>query len=221
MSNIKVLLGIPTLGTVDHRFASSLVSLRIQHELSIMWVVRVMIDSARNMMVERALEDPNITHLLFVDDDMTFPSDVLERLLSWDKDIVGVQAFKRSEPFTPCVFKKKDDQFYPALVQEFSEVDAIGTGILLIRTSVFRKIPYPWFETFYDNTKRHWSVDFTFCKRAVKSGFKIYCDPSLEIGHIGQPPVISRKQFLRQVEAHQDITKLIPFDKNNVNSNKS
>src|SRR5689334_5859802 len=41
------------------------------------------------------------THILFLDSDMTFPLDVLKRLLAHNKDIVGALYARRRAPFGP------------------------------------------------------------------------------------------------------------------------
>ena len=197
----KVAIGIPTAtGLIDYRVASSLIALKIFEGTKIIWLPRVMIDTSRNEIVNKTLEDPSYEYLLFLDDDMIFPPDMLEKLLARDEDIVGVQAFKRREMFDPCVYKFKDNKYHPALINKFCEVDAIGTGILLIKTKVFQKIKFPWFETIYDEKGLHWSVDFMFCKKAKKAGFNIYCDPDIEIFHIGDSPLIGKSHFLEYIK---------------------
>jgi len=206
----KISIGIPAgSGLVDYRFASSIAALKTPNNTRIIWVPRVMIDSARNIIVEKTLEEPDYTHLLFIDDDMIFPPETLDNLLAHNKEIVGVQAFKRREMYEPCVYAKRGDKYYPVLVNRFTEVDAIGTGILLIKTEVFKKVKYPFFETLYDKNKTHWSVDFMFCKKAKKAGFKIYCEPNINIGHIGDAPVRGKGDFLKMVEKRTNINK--PF----------
>jgi len=205
-NKIRVSIGIPCgSGTVDYRFASSLAALKVPDQTRIVWIPRVMIDTARNLIVEKTLEDLDYTHLLFVDDDMVFPSETLEKLLSHDKDIVGVQSFKRREMYEPCVYTLKESKYYPILVNSFIDVDAIGTGILLIKTEVFKKVKFPWFETVYDKDKTHWSVDFMFCRKAKKEGYKLYCDPDIEIGHIGDAPIKGKVDFLKIVEEKANI----------------
>jgi len=43
-------------------------------------MVRAMIDTARNNLIQETLKDPSYTHLLMVDDDMTFESDLALKL---------------------------------------------------------------------------------------------------------------------------------------------
>ena len=204
MKNKKLAIGIPTFGRVDWQFASSLMGLQLLPETRVVWMVRAMIDTARNQLVQDTLSDPTYTHLLMVDDDMTFEPDFALKLIEHDVDIVGGLAFKRRTPYTPCVFEKKQDgQHYPILPEVFREVDAIGTGGILIKTEIFKKIKYPWFETYYDDKNIHWSVDFDLCIKAKAAGFKIFVDPEAEMGHIGDPLVIKKEQFINHVKQNE------------------
>lgn len=202
----KLVIGIPTMGIVDWRFASSLMAMQLLPETRVIWMVRSMIDSARNTIVQDAMKDMSYTHLLMLDDDMTFESDFVLRLLEHDVDIVGGLAFKRRQPYTPCVFQKdKDDKYYPVLPEVFQEVDVVGTGGILINMNVLRKSKYPWFETYYDKQTTHWSVDFDFCIKAKKESFKIFVDPEAEMGHIGDSPIIKKEDFHNYVKQQNEI----------------
>ena len=206
MSEIKkqarLAIGIPTSGNVDWRFASSLMALHLFSDTRVIWMVRTMIDTARNMLVQEAMKDPSYTHLLMIDDDMTFDPDFATRLLAHDVGIVGGLAFKRRPDYQPCVYRKNQDNelYFPILPKVFQEVDIVGTGGILINMEVFRKIKFPWFETFYDKKGNHWSVDFDFCIKAKKEGFKIFVDPETEMGHIGDSSVIKKEDFYKYVK---------------------
>jgi GT2 family glycosyltransferase len=126
--------------------------------------------------------------LLFLDSDMEFPPDTLNRLLSHNKDIVGGLCFRKVPPFNPTLYKKrkfKDDYMFVSEWPEnqLIEVDATGCACLLIRRDVLEAIPDPIFED------AAVSEDMNFCKKAQKAGFKIYVDTGLKIGHVGQKTV--------------------------------
>jgi len=199
MNKPKILVGVPTIGTNDYRFTLSLASLIIPDSSSILAIPRVMIDTSRNMCCEKLLEG-DATHLLFIDDDMTFDPYLLSNMLEHDVDIIGALAFKRREKYEPCVYNKKEDGlYYPILPQIFQEVDVVGTGGMLIKREVIEKLKNPWFETYYDKQGTHWSVDFSFCIKAKKAGFKIWVDPKIEMKHIGDAPLIGKSDFLKYI----------------------
>ena len=122
------------------------------------------------------------THLLLTDDDMVYEKDTLERLLAHDKDVVGVAANVRRLP--------------PSLVIEYLEGEksdteifkckAIGGAMLLIDLKVFHLIKKPWFwYELKDDSMVSMSNDWWFCRQARNAGFDIWCDPTIELKHIG------------------------------------
>ena len=139
---------------------------------------------ARNDLVRAGLNG-GADYICFIDADMTFPPDTLHRLYFASKDIVGVLYPGRVSPHPPNIFYFNKDKF---LVQaekvdrttELIEVDAVGTGIMLIRKKVFKDLPEPWF--FYKND---YSEDIMFCKEVKKLGYRIYVNTFFDIGHVG------------------------------------
>lgn len=198
----KLVIGIPSMGTVDWRFASSLMGLRLTEETRVIWMIHTMIDTSRNNLVQESLTDLSYTHLLMIDDDMTFEPDFALRLLKHDVDIVGGLAFKRRPTYQPCVYKqnKNNKKYFPILPEVFQEVDIVGTGGILMKIEVFRKMKFPWFFTDYDKDGTHWSVDFRFCQQAKKNGYKIFVDPKAEMGHIGDSEEVNKNTFLNQIK---------------------
>lgn len=141
---------------------------------------------ARNRCVELAREHA-ADALLFLDTDMVFPRTTLQRLLAWDRDIVGATYPKRVAPYTvlganlPGGRAEQDG----ALM----EMRHMPTGCLMIRMSVFDALPGPGFRFRYEaQTGVIVGEDYDFCDRARAAGFSIWCDTQLsfDIGHIGQ-----------------------------------
>lgn len=202
MDKNKLVIGIPTNGLCDWRFTSSLMGLQLLHDTRVIWMVKSMIDTSRNNIVQETLKNLTYTHLLMIDDDMTFEPDFALKLLKHDVDIVGALAFKRRPGYQPCVYKQnqEDKNYYPILPKVFQEVDIVGTGGILIKIDVLKKIKFPWFQTFYDKKGKHLSVDFDFCIKAKKEGFKIFVDPEVEMGHIGDSEVVKKNTFIKYIE---------------------
>jgi hypothetical protein len=141
----------------------------------------------RNLIIDDALA-AHATHILFIDDDMAFAPNSLEKLLAHDKDIVGGLYLSRSSPHLPVIFTFSGGRFVRRFLQDgesgLVEVDATGFGFMLIRTNVFADMKPPYV--------RHGEVtldkrneDLGFCKRAKGAGFKVYCDLDTPIGHMG------------------------------------
>ena len=70
--------------------------------------------------------------------------------------------------------------------EKLFEVLAIGTGVALIKMEVFETIEKPWFKfNIHDEGYMIEGEDAWFCAQARKKRFRIWCDGSLKIGHIG------------------------------------
>ena len=138
----------------------------------------------RNQLVAAA-QMAKASHLLFLDTDMIFPSDALKRLLAREKDIIGGLYTQRAAPFHPLGITFEGEHI--AITSGLRRMKIMPTGCLLIRMSVFDKLPKPYFNTRVEGEKLL-GEDYTFCDNATKAGFEIWCDGDLssELGHIGQ-----------------------------------
>lgn len=125
----------------------------------------------RDVIVRQAM-DAQCSHLMMIDTDMMFEHDAINKLIERDLDIVGANYNKKILPIQPIV---------TGLNGEIKEVPFVPTGFLLVNMDVFTKIGKPWF-SFMDDAE---SEDVYFCEKAKKNGFKIFCDPSIKIGHLG------------------------------------
>lgn len=125
----------------------------------------------RQGMAQSAL-DLECTHLLQVDGDIMIPPDGINKLIAHDLDIVGANYNKTIQPPEPIIKQGLNGQV--------ASVPFVPTGFLLIKTDVFRKIPKPWFSL--DGAE---SEDVYFCDKAIRNGFKVHCDPTIQIGHLG------------------------------------
>jgi GT2 family glycosyltransferase len=143
----------------------------------------------------RDAKEINATHLLNIDSDMIFPPDALQKLLKADKDIVGVNYRQRGnhqdQDFTVSTIKfpNEDNTGYREVrVNDFPtelfECAAVGLGLTLIKMEVFDKLPFPWFRT-TENKELHSTEDIVFCKDAREAGFEVWCDPTIQMKHIG------------------------------------
>jgi hypothetical protein len=133
------------------------------------------------------------THILFIDSDMRFPQDMIERLLKHDLDIVATNCARRRMPTGPTaqLYKENGERELVWTMPEstgLQEVGSVGMGVMLIKANVFSALAEPWFETPWRVDKRGYiGEDVFFCQKAAAAGFKIWIDHdvSKEIGHIG------------------------------------
>lgn len=152
------------------------------------------IDTARQLLAERAVEESS--WLLFVDSDMVFPpyalSSLMQKATEEKASVVGGLYFHRAPPFSPMVFKKDEDGFGFIKKNPFPntgvmEVDAVGTGMMLIESGLFAKMPKPWFaHPWQDKTQTFLGEDLYFCQKAKQYGAKILVDFDVRCGHVGR-----------------------------------
>lgn len=126
--------------------------------------------------------------LWFIDTDMVFPPDTLERLLNCQRDIVQGLVLLRHPPHFPVVYRLGEDGGLKQAVLNrqppgLIEVDAVGTGGTLIRRRVRDSVADPWFEV---GTIKgdELGEDLCFSSKARKAGFKMWVDLRVPIGHL-------------------------------------
>ena len=135
--------------------------------------------------------------MMWIDSDMVWePEDILT-LVGHNKDIVTGCAVCSTEGHIP-VGHLTDDKFHnyyfnaerlgdlPLDNDGLIQVDFAGFGFICIKAGVFEKIPYPWFESHNEFVDGRWYMpteDIGWCLTAAKSGFKIYADPAVRVGH--------------------------------------
>lgn len=177
-----ILVGIPCSDTVKTRFAYSLFNLKGDYHIS----MQIGCDVAhnRNKIVTQLL-DKDYTHVLFVDSDMQFEPDTLQRMLEHDKDILGLAANRRKLPLESVV-KPLDGDITKPLPKELFEAESCGTGMMLIKSGVFEYLPAPWFEFTYDEKGERVGEDVEFCRKARMAGYDIHVDPTIPIKHLGE-----------------------------------
>lgn len=149
---------------------------------------------ARNIIIKMAV-DGNFTHVLFLDDDMEFPQDLLTRLIAHDKDVVTALYLKRDFPHIPCLFDdvagdKGHCKFMLLTGENVPKEELIpivncGFGSVLIKTEVLKALDQykPYYVTLGEIQKDGWCDDVAFFNKVRAAGFQLYCDMSLHCGH--------------------------------------
>lgn len=158
------------------------------------------VDALRDFIVEKALEhDLGYTHVLFLDADMVWPTDVLLKMLKHhDQGIVSGLYHLKGGDYAPVALgngKQEDgahhtvyehDRDYRMTGNALRPQQVVGMGCTLIPLEVFKAIgPRPWFH--YENDGDGWplvSEDVPFCRKARESGYAIWLDPTVKCGHL-------------------------------------
>lgn len=174
-----ILIATPTRDLVHAGYTYDLVNL-IKHSSDTYYAVSqgTLLPNQRTTLVKKAIAN-HFSHILFIDSDMRFPKDTLERLYSHKLPIIGANYTHRQSDETTSNISSKDKT-------DIETVEQIGFGVTLISLEVFLKTPEPWFATPYDG-EQFVGEDVFFCHKAKEAGYEIYVDHALsqEVKHIG------------------------------------
>lgn len=144
----------------------------------------------RSNLAKKAIES-NSDYMLWLDSDMMYPSTTALRLLGHNKDVVACNYMKRSKPLKTVAYTSlKDWESWLPLTKTgtLEEVEGVGMGCMLIKTSTFKKLNPPFFTFPYDpDLDTFHGEDFELCRNIRKLGTPILIDMdlSVEIKHLG------------------------------------
>jgi hypothetical protein len=203
---MKIFIGIPHSGTIRTETMLSIFAVfsgTPEHELRIAAMRSTYIDYGRALIVKAAVEW-GADRLLFVDSDMEFDGDVLNRLLTHDAEVVGVNYFTRDQQASVSTVKligtegPTGETGLGPMPQGPFECFAVGTGLMLIDVNVFAKIPQPYFRNTYDPESGTiiYGDDTWFCKLVRDAGLAVLCDPTIPVGHVGDYLYVGQPETL-------------------------
>lgn len=184
---MKVAVLTPAQDTVSSGYAYDLARLMGSNSGMLIFQSRGTIIPEQRATLARAAIDAGATHLLWIDSDMRFPKNSLQRLLAHGEPIVGTNYSTRRPPYSPT--SETRDGYLYSDVEGLVEVSHCGFGLILTDVEVFKKIVEPYFALGFNPTdKRYVGEDFFFCKKARDAGYKILVDQELskEVRHVGE-----------------------------------
>ena len=159
-----IAVATPARDMVHTMFAYDLVNMVAHHTLNTNDAVSLKISQGTliaNQRAELCLDAmrEKCTHVLFIDSDMRFPQDMVERLLKHDLDIVATNCARRRMPTGPTaqIYKENGERELVYTMPEstgLQEVGSVGMGVMLIKANVFAALSEPWFETPWRHDKR-------------------------------------------------------------------
>lgn len=151
---VKVMVCLPSGRTWEARTATAVSGMMCYSvlqgiQLGIINLEGSMITKSRNDLVKMALQQ-NPDFIMFIDTDMVFPPDTLCRLLAHDKDVVGATYNKRVPPYETLGRLKGPKPSEEELAKGgLHEAELLPAGLMLIKASVFQRVPWPWFYETY------------------------------------------------------------------------
>lgn len=217
--NNRILLSSPCFGKVDPEILEDWMRLayhcgRRMPEYDFFLGIKTKSEQfrARNAIVEAA-QQYDCDRILMLDDDMVIDwdqrgheaYDFLRILIAHDKDICGVRYYQRGQECQPVLMRRLNEKGYRFLHDDeilngLQEVDVAGGGCLLIKTRIFDRIPFPYF-----NPEHQYGTDVQLCRQAQAKGFTVWADTSIELGHLRNEKTIvsskNRHQFMDSAAA--------------------
>lgn len=165
--------------------------------LGLTFTMGTYIHRARQQLADIAL-DQGTDYILWIDSDMRFPKDALLRLLKHREDVVGINYSKRGIPPSFVAIKSIHPPEQCVTLPDstgLEEVEAIGFGLVLMKTKVLRALhdpeseegPWFWFDWEHERNA-YVGEDVYFCRLLRDAGFDLMVDHDLskDCRHIGQ-----------------------------------
>lgn len=190
---MRVLLGMPCVKTIPYKTVMSLLGTVKKGAVEPFVVEGALIYDARDMIAKFAVEN-DFDYILYVDSDIVFNADCLNKLLEHDADIVtGLYITRRGEDknvaYTEVITGRRWPKRDAKLIHDtkstgYSEIAACGFGFCLVKTDVAKTMAKRYkslFEPF-----KCVGEDIAFCLRARRCGYKIFIDRDVKLGHIGE-----------------------------------
>ena len=183
---MKTLIAIPAMDKIWTITAQCLMNIQPVGEFGTKFIIGMQVDQARNLLAKYAVEN-DFDRILWLDSDMTFSPDIMERLsadLDAGWDVVCGIFFKRKFPVEPVVYKElsKDTitPYWEYPQNSVFPVAGFGFGAVMMKTEVLLDLEEPPFDHL-DGL----GEDYSFCARMQRKGRKIACDSRVKVGHIG------------------------------------
>lgn len=185
---MRTMIAIPAMEQMHSWTAQCLANLRPVGEVKTEYIIRQQVDAARNMLAKKALEE-GYDRILWIDSDMSFEADLLERLSldleeGWDA-VTGLY-FKRTFPLEPVIYDAIDTEkpeartFWDYPQDALFHIAGCGFGGILMNTDILMSLKEPPFLPFL-----HLSEDLSFCVRMAENQRRIACDSRIKLGHLG------------------------------------
>lgn len=200
---MKILIAVPTYENITPETFKSIYDLdKGGHDCTFEYFRGYGAAQARNKIADRAIQ-MKADYVFMVDNDVELPKDTLVTMLDDPKDVcLGAYAYRSGRyDGETCVCKLYDDKAHEyfnfpreslytwrELQKEERnklEIHGGGMGCALIKTSVFERLKYPWFEwVMYADRHGNLSEDLYFCVNCRKAGIRIYTDTRIRCGHV-------------------------------------
>ena len=192
---MRLSIGGPTRDQVPAEFAVDLAHLYAKtrergpwREVSVGFVASTYIHVGREWFLEASIKQ-GADHVLWLDSDMTFPQETAILLYGHDLPIVGCNYVTRTGGDLFTAQRVDGSRVVTSPISAGLEsVDAMGFGVVLMRTDIVNGLARPWFRHGLNQQGGDIGEDIMFCRAVRAAGHEIFIDHDLskEVGHIGQ-----------------------------------
>lgn len=204
---MNILIAVPTFENIYPDTFKAIYDLDKQgHDVTFEFVRGYDCATARNRIARIAI-DKSTDYVFMVDNDVVIPKNALSYFLEEPKDVtLGFYAHRDSDNIyrgRTCVCKLYDENGklnynYP-LESEYKadelkqlkeqgkfkvRIHGGGMGCAFIKTEVFNKIQYPWYDWTNYKSGAILSEDLYFCENCKKNSIPIYTDTRINCGHM-------------------------------------
>lgn len=189
----KVFVAIPCMDSIPTATVDCLLKMQSRAVCSFNLLAGSLIFNSREQLMDKAISQ-DADYIMWLDSDMTFDCDIIDKLLDNKKDFCAGICFRRREPFTPVLYKTirmgltREDTVtegyddYP--LDSIFEVDACGFGGVLTSVPMLKDIKEKCGSVFIPIPG--YGEDISACLRAKKLGYSVWCDSRVKLGHLAQ-----------------------------------
>jgi len=176
---MKIFVAILNEGWVRVELASKLVRWtqeQKQHEIYLVFSNLRPIEHNRNTLVQEFLKSNN-DYLLMIDSDNIPAKNPIE-LIHFQKDIISCPVWIYQQGHKHLnVYRQKENEDYLVPIENekgLKEIDATGTGVILLSRKVLETIKKPFERKFDENGIEEIGQDIYFSMKAKEAGFRLF-----------------------------------------------
>jgi len=197
----SVLCAIPNTGLMRVELANILIKMSHdkRYSFTVYYPNQQPIDNNRGCIVKHFLESKH-DYLLMIDNDNPPIKNPLD-LVELDKDVIACPTpqWNSTDPKFPIYWvamdKVEDGYKEHKEKKDLQEVDAVGTGCILIARRVLEELEAPFMRKWSEDGVAEVGLDFRFCEKAKEKGFKIYTHYDYPCSHYKELNLLDILEF--------------------------
>jgi hypothetical protein len=204
----KIFLAILNQGEIKTDLAKTIhyIQQNDSYDVFVSYPAAKPITNNRNTIVQKFLAIKDCDYLMMIDSDI-IPQPNILNLVDFQKDIITPLMFVHQKgTLIPLYLRRNADGIYDAgnYLEEkgLQEVDATGTGCIIIKREVLEKLEYPFRNEYDKDGIKKFGNDFNFCKRAKELGFKVWVHLDYITDHIADYSL--RELFMDKIRQYHN-----------------